>query len=73
MAPPHSIQLAGRVGWVLMIAIHDALRRDWNATADALRPGSMSASPKGCWPCRLHPAQLADRRRRQAIPDRYDH
>jgi Hemerythrin HHE cation binding domain len=28
MAPPHTAQLAGRADWALMIAIHDALRRD---------------------------------------------
>jgi hypothetical protein len=28
MAPPHTLQLAGRADWALMIAIHDALRRD---------------------------------------------
>jgi len=28
MAPPHTMQLAGRADWALMIAIHDALRRD---------------------------------------------
>jgi iron-sulfur cluster repair protein YtfE (RIC family) len=28
MAPPHTIQLAGRADWTLMTAIHDALRRD---------------------------------------------
>jgi hypothetical protein len=28
MAPPHTMQLAGRGDWALMIAIHDALRRD---------------------------------------------
>jgi hypothetical protein len=26
--PPHTMQLAGRADWALMIAIHDALRRD---------------------------------------------
>ena len=26
--PPHTLQLAGRADWALMIAIHDALRRD---------------------------------------------
>ena len=26
--PPHTMPLAGRAGWALMIAIHDALRRD---------------------------------------------
>jgi len=26
MAPPHTMQFAGRAGWALMIAIHDALR-----------------------------------------------
>ena len=25
MAPPHTMQFAGRAGWALMIAIHDAL------------------------------------------------
>ena len=49
MAPPH-MQLAGRADWALMIAIHGALRRDLECHGDALRPGSMSASPKGCWP-----------------------
>jgi hypothetical protein len=28
MVPPHTMQLAGRADWALMIAIHDALRRD---------------------------------------------
>jgi WhiB family redox-sensing transcriptional regulator len=28
MAPPHTMQLTGRADWALMIAIHDALRRD---------------------------------------------
>lgn len=30
MAPPHTMQLAVRADWALMIAIHDALRRDLN-------------------------------------------
>jgi hypothetical protein len=30
MAPPHTMQLASRADWALMIAIHDALRRDLN-------------------------------------------
>ena len=28
MAPPHTMSLAGRADWALMIAVHDALRRD---------------------------------------------
>ena len=28
MALPHTMSLAGRAGWALMIAVHDALRRD---------------------------------------------
>ena len=28
MAPPHTMQFAGRADWALMIAIHGALRRD---------------------------------------------
>ncbi len=28
MAPPHTVQRAGQADWALMIAIHDALRRD---------------------------------------------
>jgi hypothetical protein len=48
--PPHTMRLAVRADWALMIAIHDALRRDldqgsgpsWRATrrpGPARRPG----------------------------------
>ena len=31
MAPPHTMQRAGRAAWALMKAIHDALRPTWNS------------------------------------------
>jgi hypothetical protein len=46
MAPPHTAQLAGRADWALMIAIHDALRRD----LDQLLHGTAShASARVRW------------------------
>jgi hypothetical protein len=46
MAPPHTMQLAGRTDWALMIAIHDALRRD----LDQLLHGAAShASARTRW------------------------
>jgi hypothetical protein len=55
MAPPHTLQLAGRADWALMIAVHDALRRDLDqllhttashASADALPLISQFLSPR---------------------------
>jgi len=43
MAPPHTMQLAGRADWALMIAIHDALRRDLD---QLLHPATSHASAR---------------------------
>ena len=46
MAPPPTMQLAGRADWALMIAIHDALRRD----LDQLLHATASHAPaRACW------------------------
>jgi hypothetical protein len=46
MAPPHTTQLAGRADWALMIAIHDALRRDLD---QLLHPTARHASARARW------------------------
>jgi hypothetical protein len=46
MAPPHAMQLAGRADWALMIAIHDALRRDLN---QLLHATASQASARARW------------------------
>ena len=46
MAPPHTMQLAGRGDWALMIAIHDALRRDLD---QLLHPATSHASARARW------------------------
>ena len=46
MAPPHTLQLAGRADWALMIAIHDALRRDLD---QLLHPATSRASARARW------------------------
>ena len=44
--PPHTMPLTGRADWALMIAIHDALRRDLDQLLDA---SSSHASARTCW------------------------
>jgi len=46
MAPPHTLQLAGRADWALMIAVHDALRRDLD---QLLHPAASHASARARW------------------------
>jgi len=46
MAPPHTMQLAGRADWALMIAIHDALRRDLD---QLLHPATSHDSARARW------------------------
>jgi hypothetical protein len=46
MAPPHTVQLTGRADWALMIAIHDALRRDLD---QLLHTTASHASARACW------------------------
>ena len=46
MAPPHTMQLTGRADWALMIAIHDALRRDLN---QLLHATASQASARARW------------------------
>ena len=46
MAPPHTMQLAGRADWALMIAIHDALRRDLD---QLLHPSASHAPARARW------------------------
>jgi hypothetical protein len=46
MAPPHTLQLAGRADWALMIAIHDALRRDLD---QLLHTTASHASARARW------------------------
>jgi Hemerythrin HHE cation binding domain len=46
MAPPHTMQLAGRADWALMIAIHGALRRDLN---HLLHATASHASTRARW------------------------
>ena len=46
MAPPHTMQLAGRADWALMIAIHDTLRRDLD---QLLYPAASHASARARW------------------------
>ena len=46
MAPPHTMQFAGRADWALMIAIHDALRRDLDKL---LHPATSHASARARW------------------------
>ena len=44
--PPHTMQLAGRAHWALMIAIHDALRRDLD---QLLHATASHASARAQW------------------------
>ncbi len=44
--PPHTMQLAGRADWALMIAIHDALRRDLD---QLLHATASHASARARW------------------------
>jgi hypothetical protein len=46
MAPPHTLQLVGRADWALMIAVHDALRRDLD---QLLHPAGSPASSRARW------------------------
>jgi hypothetical protein len=46
MAPPHTLQLVGRADWALMIAVHDALRRDLD---QLLHPAGSPASARARW------------------------
>ena len=46
MAPPHTVQLTGRADWALMIAVHDALRRDLD---QLLHPATSHASARARW------------------------
>ena len=46
MAPPHTTQLADRADWALMIAIHDALRRDLD---QLLHATASHASARARW------------------------
>ena len=55
--PPHTLQLAGPADWALMIAIHDALRRD----LDQLHATAGHAPARARWGAfrrqlRFHPA-----------------
>ena len=44
--PPHTMQLASRADWALMIAIHDALRRDLD---QLLHPAASHAPARARW------------------------
>jgi hypothetical protein len=44
--PPHTMPLAGRAGWALMIAIHDAPRRDLD---QPLHPSASHAPAPARW------------------------
>jgi hypothetical protein len=44
--PPHTMQLADRADWALMIAIHDALRRDLE---QLLHPAASHAAARARW------------------------
>jgi hypothetical protein len=43
------MQLAGRAHWALMIAIHDALRRDLDQLLHATASHASARGGSGCW------------------------
>ena len=60
MAPPHTMQLAGKADWTLMTAIHDALRRDLDQLLARHGQPRTGPGPLGHVP---RPAALSLRRR----------
>jgi hypothetical protein len=53
MAPPHSMQLAGRADWALVVAIHDALPRDLDQPLHATASHASARAPLGTFRSQL--------------------